>query len=122
MRAPPHTRGSTQTRLASAWRIQGSPAHAGIDPLMWHSNSKRMWLPRTRGDRPCRDLDQRDGIQAPPHTRGSTRSAAAADDLDDGSPAHAGIDPAAGDLHLAHFRLPRTRGDRPGRFPPWSFA
>ena len=34
-------------------------------------------------------------------------------ELDDGSPAHAGIDPASPIDRLADARFPRTRGDRP---------
>jgi len=70
-------------------------------------------LPRTRGDRPERELLLPSAQWSPPHTRGST--------LDGGfdnarlhvSPAHAGIDLTLLRVFRKWHGLPRTRGDRP---------
>jgi hypothetical protein len=61
---------------------------------------------------------QRAGLWAPPHTRGSTRGGTDQRPQADGSPAHAGIDPAPTPSKAAPNRLPRTRGDRPP--PRWA--
>ncbi len=112
-RAPPHTRGSTQHAIDAQWLVDGSPAHAGIDPprRSWARSSRR--LPRTRGDRPAPASTWATLRSAPPHTRGSTHRGQprGADQL--GSPAHAGIDPRPRSTTAASTRLPRTRGDRP---------
>src|SRR5438309_2264971 len=91
--APPPTRGSTLEFHVAGAGHRGSPAHAGIDPTTPSPSGRRRWLPRPRGDRP--------GVRpvlalisaAPPPTRGSTLLATYASLADDGSPAHAGIDP-----------------------------
>ena len=91
--APPHTRGSTRITLGTVLVVEGSPAHAGIDPLpgSWSATWER--LPRTRGDRPAPCCPSVSSVMAPPHTRGSTQSLYQSTPLSSGSPAHAGIDP-----------------------------
>ncbi len=52
--APPHPRGSTLRVKCSKQQRSGSPAPAGIDPVLQDENADRQRLPRTRGDRPAR--------------------------------------------------------------------
>ncbi len=51
--------------------------------------------------------------RAPPHTRGSTHQLKLKEQPEQGSPAHAGIDPRPRVASPSVRRLPRTRGDRP---------
>ncbi len=113
--APPLTRGSTRLRRGGRGRLRGSPAHAGIDP--GDARGERAWkrLPRSRGDRPQAGAIYSRPYRAPPLTRGSTRRVGCAPHERAGSPAHAGIDPAAAVSSFAILRLPRSRGDRPPR-------
>ncbi len=111
--APPHTRGSTPTVIASRADVWGSPAHAGIDPARAARTGCARGLPRTRGDRPSPSDFANSLKQAPPHTRGSTRASGQARRGGEGSPAHAGIDPLGSASCSRGSRLPRTRGDRP---------
>ena len=115
--------------------IDGSPAHAGIDPAIpsrtgqctrgdrpqaSHQRGKclgRLRLPRTRGDRPSHN-GSHSGDRPLAHVSGSPAHAgidpwSRPKDVGalSGSPAHAGIDPAASVLDTNG--LPRTRGDRP---------
>jgi len=92
-RAPPHTRGSTLDSVSDVRREVGSPAHAGIDLANHSSNKAKLWLPRTRGDRPWAAARETEIRAAPPHTRGSTRRPRRHRSPLPGSPAHAGIDP-----------------------------
>ncbi len=71
-------------------------------------------LPRTRGDRPGRGDVYREWHEASPHPRGSTQRVAGLDQLVEGFPAPAGIDPRASCTTTWACGLPRTRGDRPG--------
>ncbi len=111
--APPHTRGSTHAGHRLRGPDQGSPAHAGIDRLPCNPRAESMWLPRTRGDRPSRDVRRSWRVWAPPHTRGSTPGIHRLRQRAEGSPAHAGIDPHCPVSPRGDQRLPRTRGDRP---------
>ena len=70
--APPHTRGSTSGERETPVDLVGSPAHAGIDPLLTMARSPLPRLPRTRGDRPTQPEVKTAWHEAPPHTRGST--------------------------------------------------
>ena len=96
-------------------RTPGSPAHAGIDPSWTPTPASRAWLPRTRGDRPACALPGGASPTAPPHTRGSTRAHRERARGEQGSPAHAGIDPRCSSSTSPSSWLPRTRGDRPKR-------
>ena len=111
--APPPTRGST---LGWKWvgnRLEGSPAHAGIDPTTRIPGGLIPRLPRPRGDRPFW-IDMGGGkTLAPPPTRGSTPQNLRRVEVQGGSPAHAGIDPVDTELLACEGRLPRPRGDRP---------
>ena len=50
--------------------IAGSPAHAGIDPEASDTRWSRGWFPRTRGDRPFKEIAGLLAAMVPPHTRG----------------------------------------------------
>ena len=112
-RAPPHTRGSTLMHATISRSDNGSPAHAGIDPLRVILFRVDFGLPRTRGDRPDAEAAKSEACSAPPHTRGSTLSCRQTAEPFGGSPAHAGIDPTKWAIAGSRRRLPRTRGDRP---------
>ena len=111
--APPPTRGWTLEVHESAADAQGSPAHAGMDLTRCCSSSGARGLPRPRGDGPVIRADGRNVIQAPPPTRGWTRVRGPDDGLDDGSPAHAGMDRTTSSSSRSRRRLPRPRGDGP---------
>ncbi|GAJ28395.1 hypothetical protein Amme_021_010 [Acidomonas methanolica NBRC 104435] len=91
--APPHTRGSAHPTPQIIRWIGGSPAHAGIGPNGGDPSLRRARLPRTRGDRPDDPGLKAAAEMAPPHTRGSARSAGVFGNGCVGSPAHAGIGP-----------------------------
>ena len=74
----------------------------------------RFRLPRVRGDRPLSSARRRRRSWAPPRARGSTRRMVRLHRRAGGSPACAGIDPAAGRRACRTWGLPRVRGDRPG--------
>ena len=50
--APPHPRGSTRDGQTKGKFQEGSPAPAGIDPVVTGCSASTLRLPRTRGDRP----------------------------------------------------------------------
>ena len=52
------------------YAIQGSPAHAGIDPHRLPSPPPGHRFPRTRGDRPAVGASDGPARMVPPHTRG----------------------------------------------------
>ena len=113
--APPRTRGWTSSHGAAAAPPIGSPAHAGMDPVILSVEWWDSRLPRARGDGPTSLRSSPTAPRAPPRTRGWTPHAARAAGDDGGSPAHAGMDhPGAGD-QSAPVRLPRARGDGPLR-------
>ncbi len=91
----------------------GSPACAGIDPPRRPRCPRPPGLPRVRGDRPHPARSRQTPQPAPPRARGSTCVAQARRRAGRGSPACAGIDPAALAPHQPPRRLPRVRGDRP---------
>ncbi len=93
--APPHARGSTLGRVQRGDRRHGSPARAGIDPCRSMFSTSIARLPRTRGDRPQSAAGSIARAMAPPHARGSTLHLAGVDLGGVGSPARAGIAPAA---------------------------
>ncbi len=120
--APPLTRGSTRDSRRKIDDFSGSPAHAGIDPAHGVAGGVVIRLPRSRGDRPATPTLPSPTQAAPPLTRGSTHSRLEHGRAFDGSPAHAGIDPAPGSCRAGSARLPRSRGDRPltQGLPDWS--
>ena len=113
--APPLARGSTLERRTRCAHADGSPARAGIDPLPSVTASWISRLPRSRGDRPRMSVAAGRTGQAPPLARGSTRGSTLREVRGLGSPARAGIDPLHVFEVLVGERLPRSRGDRPGK-------
>ena len=111
--APPHTRGWTRDPASLSRRVEGSPAHAGMDPLRGRSDLGGAGLPRTRGDGPFLRHAPAGTATAPPHTRGWTRHATSLFIGVCGSPAHAGMDLAVAVGGGGVNGLPRTRGDGP---------
>jgi hypothetical protein len=111
--APPHTRGWTLPRLFQSKQSGGSPAHAGMDPIKARARDYLAGLPRTRGDGPFLTAVAASSGAAPPHTRGWTLPDDHGGASDNGSPAHAGMDPHPRHLRPLAHRLPRTRGDGP---------
>ena len=111
--ASPHTRGWTRAAVATDAARLGFPAHAGMDPVACCGGGASPRLPRTRGDGPDarRRCDCR--RRAFPHTRGWTRGQGHGGHLDDGFPAHAGMDPTPTGSDPPCRGLPRTRGDGP---------
>ncbi len=112
-RSPPHPRGSTAPQAAVSSVQIVSPAPAGIDPILTDHGGTERGLPRTRGDRPSGRPCRENGIQSPPHPRGSTAGPSLDLTKQAVSPAPAGIDLALFDYVNAKISLPRTRGDRP---------
>ena len=113
--APPHTRGWTPAPDARLAQLPGSPAHAGMDLRIERHDGRRRRLPRTRGDGPWIPAMTTRTASAPPHTRGWTWVGIGPQGPAGGSPAHAGMDLAAGRRAEPEYRLPRTRGDGPDR-------
>ena len=111
--ASPHTRGWTLLGQLPPVRAPGFPAHAGMDPRPAAPPAARTRLPRTRGDGPYPGRPRRVWAKASPHTRGWTPGTPGGTWPPAGFPAHAGMDPAAGDRRRPPRRLPRTRGDGP---------
>ena len=112
--SPPRTRGSTFEEEQPITPAMVSPAHAGIDPQPDKAGTKRLRLPRARGDRPVVAVVRVEFPASPPRTRGSTRPLHAVRGASGVSPAHAGIDPKAATTTHSGKSLPRARGDRPG--------
>ena len=56
--------------VSNRYGVEGSPAHAGIDPGPPSQTPTPSWFPRTRGDRPAGDLNWGFDLPVPPHTRG----------------------------------------------------
>ncbi len=94
---------------------QVSPAPAGIDLTVSSAADATHSLPRTRGDRPVSGAQGRHALMSPPHPRGSTLIELKKKAEAMVSPAPAGIDLPGPGPARSHARLPRTRGDRPGK-------
>ena len=71
-RAPPRARGSTPGEREEKRHRRGSPACAGIDPIIVNMPLTMYWLPRVRGDRPMARRSRGLFLTAPPRARGST--------------------------------------------------
>ena len=111
--APPPTRGWTRSWRSAPPKPSGSPAHAGMDPDTRAPHPLSPRLPRPRGDGPCIPPRDTSTDPAPPPTRGWTRLASPEQGEGQGSPAHAGMDPAGQAAYEAYVWLPRPRGDGP---------
>jgi len=115
-RVPPRTRGCTLRRGFLPHLLGGSPAHAGMHPIPRRSPSASCRFPRARGDAPDAITGPMDLLGVPPRTRGCTQFPEARSDDDKGSPAHAGMHPAASTAGEPGARFPRARGDAPFGF------
>ena len=139
--APPPTRGWTHRVMNVRAHISGSPAYAGMDRQRWEAGDTRAQIPRLRGDGPAKVAMIAAGAQAPPPTRGWTRSTAPprhppdgcpanagmdrttegevalhgrnGQNISRGSPAYAGMDPRSPSRQCPRDWLPRLRGDGP---------
>ena len=115
----PPTRGWTQALRSEHPPRAGFPAHAGMDLLASRSSEGLSGFPRPRGDGPSSRIptSKRRGVSPP--TRGWTRVSDGLKVASDGFPAHAGMDPRAGERPRTQARFPRPRGDGP---PPATAA
>ncbi|ACL64143.1 conserved hypothetical protein [Anaeromyxobacter dehalogenans 2CP-1] len=113
--ASPRARGSTPEVNRLVAEHLGFPACAGIDPSAPRSRGPGRRLPRVRGDRPMRERSEPRMSVASPRARGSTRGPACPGPARNGFPACAGIGPSSPRWSSTASRLPRVRGDRPGR-------
>ena len=120
--APPPTRGWTRLLEAAEDLALGSPAHAGMDPRCASGPARRRRLPRPRGDGPWCSTYRAWRLPAPPPTRGWTLAARHLAVDDEGSPAHAGMDPLRRPSLTIANRLPRPRGDGPSASTRWRLA
>ena len=111
--APPHARGWTECHRMTWRKYKGSPARAGMDPVLIGIILLTKRLPRTRGDGPLEGLVRRRCAEAPPHARGWTPFSGKHGTGRHGSPARAGMDRHPPFLTASIARLPRTRGDGP---------
>ena len=111
----PRTRGSTFPEVANRHQHGAFPAHAGIDPTNIDGMVPPASLPRARGDRPLVSAAGMRRTGPSPRTRGSTRPKRVCVLASAAFPAHAGIDLKLPQAVHDGQRLPRARGDRPGR-------
>jgi hypothetical protein len=111
--APPLARGWTPHTATARVSVRGSPARAGMDPLMEGILIPDARLPRSRGDGPTVDVPSIIGGLAPPLARGWTLSERIRLSRQTGSPARAGMDPSRTTLARGSVWLPRSRGDGP---------
>jgi len=109
----PHARGSTSRRRDSVRVCTVYPACAGIHPSATLSGSRRMSLPRMRGDPPHPSaFFLRTGVSTP-HARGSTQPDKSDRSFSSVYPACAGIHPRLSCQGPTPTGLPRMRGDPP---------
>ena len=111
----PHTRGWTPAAHVGQVGGRGFPAHAGMDLGRSRPQRRRSRIPRTRGDGPISARAVINLGRDSPHTRGWTRLGGGVHRVDQGFPAHAGMDPRRRQHETDHARIPRTRGDGPIR-------
>ena len=111
----PHARGWTRPRPGRDRRRGGFPARAGMDPACSTCCGASARIPRTRGDGPGGGIAPALGRADSPHARGWTPRRGGPRSRDVGFPARAGMDPATIAPRRRRPRIPRTRGDGPGR-------
>ncbi len=110
---PPPTRGWSISTSVRAPIPSGSPAHAGMVPLLNNLSGLRARFPRPRGDGPCLQSPSASMQGVPPPTRGWSLKSRLSTPPGPGSPAHAGMVPWRKSRSLAWCRFPRPRGDGP---------
>ena len=111
----PHPRGWTRGDVRVLVGGDGFPAPAGMDPARRTSAPSRSGIPRTRGDGPIRAVMSDVLDKDSPHPRGWTCATLSAVASRDGFPAPAGMDRDRSRARARSSRIPRTRGDGPGR-------
>ena len=110
---PPHPRGWSAARRAASCALAGSPAPAGMVPVLPPSMHPDCRFPRTRGDGPFFNDSRFYPLTVPPHPRGWSPGRRLRDRSRDGSPAPAGMVPRSLARPRGSIRFPRTRGDGP---------
>ncbi len=113
---PPPTRGWSRWTNCAAAGLSGSPAHAGMVPLVDGLAGIERRFPRPRGDGPAFAALAAGPISVPPPTRGWSRRHHSGNPEPCGSPAHAGMVPCADHRRGDPVRFPRPRGDGPDAF------
>ena len=113
---PPHARGWTAYFLSAAHVEHASPARAGMDRHGPAGASRRGGFPRTRGDGPGLNMEQKMDLLLPPHARGWTRASNGRSRGERASPARAGMDRRPTEPLARSGSFPRTRGDGPPSF------
>ncbi len=112
-KAPPLTRGWSPLKRRSPSPSRGSPAHAGMVPILVQRRARHHGLPRSRGDGPEPVVSLKTTPLAPPLTRGWSHCDPEHPPEMCGSPAHAGMVPRRRNRHNIRSGLPRSRGDGP---------
>ena len=112
----PHPRGWTPGGSTDDLDPGGFPAPAGMDPGRGRLRSTGSRIPRTRGDGPLFAARATNPKEDSPHPRGWTRERARHGRPFDGFPAPAGMDRRRRCGARSCSRIPRTRGDGPGRY------
>ncbi len=110
---PPPTRGWSHERHFALRHAVGSPAHAGMVPLLIPWLIFILRFPRPRGDGPAAITAGVTEFRVPPPTRGWSRACEIGGRDFAGSPAHAGMVPRPKHPRPCHCRFPRPRGDGP---------
>ena len=115
---PPPTRGWSRFVGRNAQLQLGSPAHAGMDPLLSSLRTGSIRFPRPRGDGPVRKPGLAVALVVPPPTRGWYQFGRAECCCACGSPAHAEMvpgwcNPRRLRVKVARIRFPHLRGDGP---------
>ena len=119
-RSTPHARGSTSARQSHHSRRRVYPACAGIHLSPLTSSISAGCLPRMRGDPPVRSAPALLPRWSTPHARGSTSFWHPNHQRRRVYPACAGIHRRGNGGCLRNQRLPRMRGDPPGRKEKWN--
>ena len=89
----PPTRGWTLAGVGGAAPLRGFPAHAGMDLSQFARWSGTPRFPRPRGDGPQEGPSYAAIVSVSPPTRGWTYDSAQHEHINEGFPAHAGMDP-----------------------------
>ena len=110
---PPHPRGWSLSDRRAARPVLGSPAPAGMVPDELGLQADACRFPRTRGDGPDNKLPAFATGGVPPHPRGWSPQRLKQPSIASGSPAPAGMVPAAQGFGWPCGGFPRTRGDGP---------
>src|SRR5271165_6471118 len=90
---PPRTRGFTQVDVCDLWADHGSSAHARVHPRNTSRSPTSRWFLRARAGSPTQAIAELRAQLVPPRTRGFTRHVPPRGRLEQGSSAHARVDP-----------------------------